>query len=58
MRREERRLMTLTGEFSTQGFPSGLLNEGLRDSLCGVKRSLIMIQTFFVLKSLKLLPKY
>ena len=26
------------------GFPSGLLNEGPRDSLCGVKGSLTMIQ--------------
>ena len=41
-----------------QGFPSGLLNKGPRDSQCGVKRSLIMIQGFVVLKRLKLLPKY
>ena len=35
-----------------QGFPSGLLNEGLRDSLCRVKEPLIMIQGFVVLKRL------
>ena len=32
-----------------QDFPSELLNEGLRDSLCG-KGSLIIIQGFVVLK--------
>ena len=42
----------------SQGFPLGLLNEGPRDSLCGVKGSLIMIQGFVVLKKLKLLPKW
>ena len=35
-----------------QGIPSGLLNEGPRDSLCRVKGSLIMIQGFIVLKRL------
>ena len=43
---------------SLQGFPSGLLNKGSRDSLCGVKEYLIMIQGFVVLKRLKLLPIY
>ena len=38
-----------------QGFPSGLLNKGPRDSICGVKGSLIMIQGFIILKRLKLL---
>ena len=38
-----------------QDFPSGFLNEGPRDSLCGVKGSLIY--GFVVLKRLKLLPK-
>ena len=41
-----------------QGFPSGLLNKGPKNSQCGVKGSVIMIQGFVVLKSLKLLPKY
>ena len=41
-----------------QGFPLGLSNEGPKDSLCGVKGSLIMIQGFVVLKRLKLLIKY
>ena len=44
--------------FCKQGFPSGLLNKGPRDSLCGVKGSLIIIQGFVVSKGLKLLPKY
>ena len=35
-----------------QAFPSGLLNEGPRDCLCGVKGSLTMIQGFVVLKRL------
>ena len=35
-----------------QGFPSGLLDEGPTDSLCGVKGSLIRIQGFVVLKKL------
>ena len=39
-----------------QGFPSWLLNEGPRDSLCGVKGYLIIIQGFVVFKRLKL-PK-
>ena len=41
-----------------QGLPSGLLNEGFRDSLCAVKGSLIRIHGFIVFKRLKLLPKY
>ena len=41
-----------------QGFASGLLKEGPRDSLCGVKGSLIVIQGFVVLKRIKLLQKY
>ena len=41
-----------------QGFPSGLLKGGPRDSLCGVKGSLIRIQGLVVLKRLKLLSKY
>ena len=43
-----------------QGFLSGILNEGPRDSLCRVKESLMMVQGFVVLKRLKLhvLPKY
>ena len=44
--------------FEEAGFSPGLLNEGPRDSLCGVKGSLIMIHGFVVLKRLKLLPKY
>ena len=36
----------------------GLLNEGPKDSQCGVKGSLIMIRRFVVSKRLKLLPKY
>ena len=39
-------------------FPQGLLNKGPRDSLCGVKGSLIVIQGFVVLKRIKLLQKY
>ena len=39
---------------SLQGFPSGLLNKGSRDYLCGVKEYL----GFVVLKSLKPLPMY
>ena len=35
---------------NSQGFPSGFINEGPRDSLCGVKGSLVMIQGFVVLK--------
>ena len=37
-----------------QGFPSGLLNEGTKDSQCGVKG--YWTQGFVVLKRLKLLP--
>ena len=33
-----------------QGFLPGLLDDGPRDSLCGVKGSLIMSQGFVVLK--------
>ena len=46
----------IIAKFHGQGFPLGLLNESSRDSLCGVKGSLIMIQGFVVLKKLKLLP--
>ena len=35
---------------TVQGFPSGLLNEAPRDSLCGVTGFLIMIQGFVVLR--------
>ena len=48
-----------TYEFTQfQGFPSGLVNRGPKDSLCGVNRSLIMILGFVALKRLKQLPKY
>ena len=39
-----------------QDFPSGLLNEGPKDSQYGVKGSLIMIQGFIVLKRLNTNP--
>ena len=40
------------------GFSLRAFKEYPRDSLCGVKGSLIMIQGFVVLKRLKLLPKF
>ena len=50
--------MPVYEKYQILGFPSGLLNAGPKDSQCGVKGSLIMIQGFVVLKRLKLLPKY
>ena len=38
-----------------QGFPSGLLNEGPKDSLSGVKGSLIIVQGFVDLNIAKIL---
>ena len=40
-----------------QGFPSGLLNEGPSDSLCGVKGSMVIFQGV-VFKEVKTTEKY